>query len=389
MVLFGYVLFPYTIDHVKIIDETLLPKALFLYCISILFFTAGFVFYDLIPKKTLPERRGSWIRIDIILYRLFIFMLVASLMLIFVWYKVGYIPVFHHAEGAKYFQDSQEKYIPLRPIYTLGLSVLTSLLIILLVIYQSVNKNSLCKIKIAILIGVTSIIILMTGKRGNLLSPFIYYYLALFFYGKVRLKKLIGFSSTIVIFSSAIYMLHFYKENAGFIASLGTSIGNSLFVGVRELTRLLTVFDGIYIKGLTYLAAIISFIPTEYSDIKKLYFYPRYIMYLEGSDPNMSGGMRAGYIGEAFINFGYFGVYFISFLFGILFGAIIDLSMAAFKLISKDMFFSFVCVVFMFHQGFIAFFESGSAAMFHLASRLFFIIMIYKLAIGRVRLYSQ
>ena len=190
MVLFGYLLFPYTIKYVKEIDETLLPKSLFLYCISLLFFVVGFIFYDLMPKKKLPVLRDSWLRIDIIFYRLFLFMLVASGMLFFVWHEVGYIPALYHAEGAKYFQDAQEKYLPLRPIYTLGLSILTSLLILLLVIYQGAKKNTLCKIKVVALIGITSIIILMTEKRGNLLFPFIYYYLALFFLWEAKFKRI-------------------------------------------------------------------------------------------------------------------------------------------------------------------------------------------------------
>ncbi len=226
-----------------------------------------------------------------------------------------YIPVFQdNISVSKYFQDRIAEFIKYRPFYTLSINLLSIFLFMQLANLIVSHKRRLPQLlKIIFLI----LLLIGTGKRGQLFFPVFliglsyymykkkYFTLLGLFFGTVLLGSLLRMNSLMDFFNVSLYNLY-------------QSFSSSFFVSIRELTRLLSFFDENFLYGLTYIAGFISFVPTAINPFKEEYNYMRYITYLSGENPDLFGGMRATFIGEAFINFGVIGVILISIMFGFL-----------------------------------------------------------------------
>ena len=284
---------------------------------------------------------------------------------IFIVFTMIYIPgLQENLSISKYFQDRLDEFIRYRPFYTLSLNLLSVFLFMEIVNLIVENKDRTIKILKVFFIF---IILIATGKRGQLFFPIFIVGLSYFMYKKKYLSLLFMLLSTIFL-GSLLRMNSFSDIFDISLITLYKSFSSSFFVSIRELTRLLSFFDNNYLYGLTYLADLGSFIPTSINPFKNEYNYMRYITYLSGENPDLFGGMRATYIGEAFINFGVYGVMFISIIFGILLSAIQ-------KIINKTSYYqSFAYYIILFwavKMIALPFFENGSA-MF-----LFFLITIF------------
>jgi hypothetical protein len=91
--------------------------------------------------------------------------------------------------------------------------------------------------------------------------------------------------------------------------------GNN-FSDTRDFAWILTFWDGEYLYGKTYIAALISFIPRVLSSVREEWSISMYTNALTGFDSEVMPGLRPGFFGEAFLNFSYLGVI----CFGLLFG---------------------------------------------------------------------
>lgn len=91
--------------------------------------------------------------------------------------------------------------------------------------------------------------------------------------------------------------------------------GNN-FSDTRDFAWILSYWDGEYLYGKSYVAALISFIPRVFSSIREEWSISMYTNSLTGFDSNVMPGLRPGVFGESFLNFSYPGVI----IFGLLFG---------------------------------------------------------------------
>ena len=127
-------------------------------------------------------------------------------------------------------------------------------------------------------------------------------------------------------------------------------IVHAFFVHIREIS-LYTEFDGEYM-GLTYIAGLFSWVPSELLEFKREFSLGKVTRILigEGDDLYSSGGKRIGIFGEAYINFGF---WFIP-LIGVIYGFLSNLFLR--KLRKIPLFIGlFLCLFFP-----LGFFESGS-----------------------------
>ena len=381
MMLIGFPLVQYNYIFVKKIDLTLVDEALFLYVVSFVFFILGIIFYVLSPKSKLIVSVGKASSFKYF-GRLMLPIGLGVMLLFLTFLVVGYIPIFHDHPGAKYFEDAQDLYIPMRPLYTLGISILSSMLMVLLIVYYMSNSQRQ-KIWIAIFIFIVTVVMMLTAKRGPLFLPFFYFLLFLYIIGVGNLLKIGLIGLAIIAITGLVHSFHIRSDDSLLISTL-ISFSNSFFVGPRELTRALTIFDGISLYGLSYLAGFLAFIPTALFPFKSDYIFMRYLMTLEGSDPNLSGGMRAGFIAEAYYNFGFMGVCIISFLFGFI-AIYIAKRILVSQYLSRYGMAKYFFLVFTLHQFYVAFFENGSAFFFHFFSKAVMFIVFMELARKKVK----
>ncbi len=92
----------------------------------------------------------------------------------------------------------------------------------------------------------------------------------------------------------------------------------------RELIRLVAVADSrdemVWAYGKTYVAAVISLVPSALCRFKSTYIIGRYTLTFLGHDADVAGGPRIWFTGEAFLNFGMLGVVLVGLLFGVSIG---------------------------------------------------------------------
>jgi hypothetical protein len=106
--------------------------------------------------------------------------------------------------------------------------------------------------------------------------------------------------------------------------------GNN-FSDLRDFSWVLSYWDGEYWMGKSYLAAVISFIPREFSDFRGQWAIGVMTAKLAGLDITNHAGLRVGIFGEAFFNFGIFGV----FLIGVIAGAALRMADLRIKALLK------------------------------------------------------
>ncbi|MFP2997926.1 O-antigen polymerase [Spongiivirga sp. MCCC 1A20706] len=331
-----------------------------------------------INLKGLISANSSWILI-----------LILSIPLYLVFISI-YFPVFQDKTFvSKYFQDRLAEFIPYRPFYTLSINSMSTLLFLQLNYFLLKNRNFniyrvLVNKKFAKILFM-SISLFFTAKRGQLFFPF---FISLVSYLIYR-RKVLG----LTIFSSLALILISISRNINQLLT-GTfkfedalmSFSTSFFVSVRELARVLYSFEigGYnYLYGKTYIAGFFSFIPTSINTLKANYNYMRYTSVISGQNPDDFGGMRSTFVGEAYINFGVFGIISCSVFFALLMYFVY----LWIKKYSTDSFVYFLFTLWCLKLIIFPFYENGSAMLlFFLITILFMIIPSIKLSISRGRL---
>ncbi len=91
--------------------------------------------------------------------------------------------------------------------------------------------------------------------------------------------------------------------------------GNN-FSDVRDFAWILSYWDGEFLYGKSYCAALISFIPRVFSPLREEWSFSMYTNNLLNFDPEVMPGLRPGLFGEPYLNFGLFGVIFFGWIFG-------------------------------------------------------------------------
>ncbi|MCK4460426.1 MAG: hypothetical protein KAW46_01410 [candidate division Zixibacteria bacterium] len=368
MVIAGLMLYPVSSQFVRYIDDGLLTDSVRLYLIAFASFALG-VFQIRILRVYFGDRRNQAAsgfvpdKVNIRSLVPWIITAVSGILIFATFHNVGYIPLLEgETHVTKYFQADLDVFTKYRPIYTFALNALSSILTfsIVVMLFHAKKKRSWM-----LLAAVTIVIILLTAKRGPLLLPLVYVGLS-YSIMKRSIKPLILTVVSVVVIGVVMNLA--VVSDDGLLASFLIPLSTSAFVGVRELTRLLTLANGELLCGKTYLAGFLSFIPTEWFEFKANYNYIRYVMNLEGVDPSLSGGMRASYIGEALINFGMLGVVAVSYVFGMVVSTI-DVWFFRSRWIKRHGMAGLVLGITIFHLGILAFFENGSSATLFFLNR--------------------
>jgi len=351
-------------------DEFFLEKTILLFKISYFYLILGLVVFLLIIKVSANKQKVginnfgknllSYVFQDVPL----LLILITSIPLLVVFFNI-YIPIFQdNLSVSKYFQDRITEFTKYRPFYTLSINMLSVFLFIQISFFikESNKKKFFQLFKIVLLI----LLLIATGKRGQVFFPLFITGLSFLLYKKKYISLLFLIIFTMIL--GSLLRIGFNNISLFSLKELYQSFSSSFFVSIRELTRLLSFFNDSYLYGLTYIADFTSFIPTSIYSFKDKYNFMRYITYLSGEDPNLFGGMRATYIGEAYINFGIIGITLISIIFSLV---LIVLQ----KILSKNSIYqSFEYYLLLFwsvKMVVLPFFENGSA-MF-----LFFLITLF------------
>ena len=382
MLLVGYELSFYTLKFVNNLDERFLIVARDYLAVGLILFLLGSCWIFLIKSK------NGFINTRYIGFTLMPFLLVlcvCSVMFYLTYSAVGYVPLFHHVPGAKYFQDVTEIYVHYRPFYTLAINLSVAAIMALLIIYFYADSAKK-KTRILLLLFLFVIMLALTGKRGAILLPFAYLLVGMYLIGRVKIVRLSIFFAFLVLIAGGLHLI--FNSNDNLFVGMMDSISNSFFVGVRELARFLTNFEGENIYGLSYWASLTSFIPTSLNEIKDLYLYPRYLILLEGGNPDLSGGPRGTYIGETLANFGLIGFVITSWLFGVLFYFMFKMFLSVRYFRSNKLAFGFVGA-FILHQLVLAFFENGSSFLFHFMSKFMFLYVLLYISNRSARSVSE
>ncbi|WBQ14344.1 hypothetical protein L2D00_06585 [Hyphomonadaceae bacterium BL14] len=241
------------------------------------------------------------------IYHLMIGLLFVSLIGI-TWAILGVVPLL--SGSSKYFVEQSSAYLSLRPIYTAG--ILGSSFMLMFSLSSVFGKRN--DVVAVVLVLILTIFLVGTGKRGALLIP---YFVTALSYGLLYRNRLglvaVGLSAVVVavIIGSPLTSANFALEQTFTRVAI-----HSFLVSNRELSLVFQYFDGDYLYGASYGAALTSFVPTEYNMIKDEFLYGRYTRHMMGGGADFAGGIRATYIGEAYINFGWPFIIVLSLLFG-------------------------------------------------------------------------
>jgi oligosaccharide repeat unit polymerase len=194
----------------------------------------------------------------------------------------------------------------LRPLYNLCLVFYP---ITLLVIgLRLLNKPKLRRIILFLFLIIFSAFL---GTRMAILEPMLllFSFYCIKYNYKIKVKRII-FIGIVFIYSTMI-VLSFRSDEVQGLFDSGTSkailYGNT-FSDTRDFAYVMSYWDFEHLKGRTYVAGIISFIPREFSKIREKWSLGIFTATITDYNSKTFPGFRPGYFGEAFFNFGFLGV---------------------------------------------------------------------------------
>ncbi|PAD22649.1 hypothetical protein [Terribacillus saccharophilus] len=91
--------------------------------------------------------------------------------------------------------------------------------------------------------------------------------------------------------------------------------GNN-FSDLRDFAWLLSGFQDSFLNGKTYLAALLTFLPSSISEYRSEFSYARATLKFVGIDPDHRAGLRGGIFAKSYFNFGTIGVMLASIVIG-------------------------------------------------------------------------
>lgn len=439
-IIIGNILLPVSLitDNVTVDSDMASSLSLYFYLSVTAFFIMLTAFWLAGKIVRFQPTLGFLRNTKLVPHRLFticlIYYAVGASILFLTFHATNTIPLFDNVFDVKYFRHNLSAYLPYRPFYVLSLDLISlSSLFVLFLSTSAFSNRQYVKASLYFFVSLVMIFTcLLTGKRGETIMPLFVILGALTFAGRIKLKYLL--ISTFLLFIGIVIIasgldlrdiintirggdngrivaqrpsdnnkdsldLHDqdrpekkYTENkfhlsaskkrwilSGPWANIIERVTNSLFVELREGGRLLNNFKGHGLfLGKTYLAGLISLIPTRYSSFKDQYVIGRVSLRLFGGDPDIGGGPQVGYVAESYINYGSAGVFLVPFLFG-LFLYIFDysyLQICKSDAASKDkvFFMIFVFLILLTARGF---YTNGSGAFQALLVKTILCVPIY------------
>lgn len=240
--------------------------------------------------------------------------------IILLWYII--VLIYNH--GIPLFNGGRTFYMNLSisPIYL----ALNEILLLYALYYEMeyiYNKKKIVRLLICM------ITILFQGNRGTFLLSIIFPLCVMKLYLKVkrvdsktkknklkkRVNKYILFTIPIIIIIGLFLALVRNGKQMSISLIINEFFYGNTFSDIRDGAFILKGFynnwNGNFLYGKTYIAALISFLPSSISTYRTKWSYGRFTTYNLFGWENHSG-LRGGNVMESFLNFGIFGVVFIS-----------------------------------------------------------------------------
>lgn len=171
---------------------------------------------------------------------------------------------------------------------------------------------------------------ILYGIRSVLIHSLLFYYSFSIFKKQGRFK-IIRFIATIFIFVLLALELEKIREGLPLfnISSgiLPTLVYGNHFSDTRDFAWVLAHWEQEYLYGVGYLANLVSCIPTSFLGLRQEYSLANYTSNLIGLDLSVHNGVRPGFFGQVFFNFGFLAV----FLSGIVLGMALKFTNHKFK----------------------------------------------------------
>lgn len=201
----------------------------------------------------------------------------------------------------------------IRPIYNATISIAP-----ILITFLSIRFLQFKEKWVKSLLILSLLFSLFYGVRGVLVTGLIslFAYTAYKNRGNFNLKKGALVSCAIVIialevekiregdFISLFYFSFNYLSSIFSILAYGNQMSDT-----RDFAWVLSCWDQEYLFGLGYLANFLSFIPSSLLEFRQVYSLSPYTSNLIGLDTSIHNGVRPGYFGQLFFNFGPIGVF--------------------------------------------------------------------------------
>lgn len=206
-------------------------------------------------------------------------------------------------------------YPEFRPLYNLTLSL--NPIAIVYVGLKWISNKRLSSLAVLLILTSSS---LFLGTRGAMLGPLLTLF-AFYLFSKQRSSRISVLVAGAIMFSSLVVVLEALRSKIGISTALAGVLGSFLygnnFSDVRDFAWILSKWDGSYIFGRSYVAALISFIPSSILAFRQEWSISKVTNAIVGLDPTLHSGLRPGPFGEAYFNFGLFGVFMIGLVAGI------------------------------------------------------------------------
>jgi oligosaccharide repeat unit polymerase len=169
--------------------------------------------------------------------------------------------------------------------------------------FQQYREHSMLFIVVTLACGM-----LFFGSRSAIGAIFLMTITVLYIKLKRRLKiiwLLTGglFALCMVFVLDALRQANFSLVSAAGKFAVGLFYGNS-FSDTRDFAAVLSLWDGHYFLGKTYLAALFAFVPRFLSSFRDTWSLGVVTATLAGFKPAEHPGLRIGIFGEAYMNFG-------------------------------------------------------------------------------------
>ena len=163
--------------------------------------------------------------------------------------------------------------------------------------------------------------LLFFGSRGNLLAI----YLSVLLCYLVKRRRTISLSRIFglaVILLAVVFYLGSLRAGEYSIGGFFGSFVFLLFYGnnfsdLRDFAWVYSAWDHVFWAGKTYLAALLAFVPRFASHFRDTWGLGVATASTVGFDPQVHPGLRPGFFGEGFFNFGLFGVVAVGLMLGI------------------------------------------------------------------------
>ena len=182
--------------------------------------------------------------------------------------------------------------------------------------YADTREKVLLRCTLILTIGIA-----FFGSRGSVIG--IYISVLLCYLVKLRRNiSLVRIISTIVLIIATLFYLGNLRAGDYSFAGFAGSFIFLLFYGnnfsdLRDFAWVYSAWNHLFWGGKTYVAAIVSFVPRFASHFRDTWAIGAMTASTAGFDPQVHPGLRPGYFGEGFFNFGLPGVVAVGLLLGI------------------------------------------------------------------------